>query len=132
MWIAGIAAVAIVTLSLLYAGRGYWAWVFVGAAILLASAGRTPGNSVAWLVSAGLFAAVAIVFGVPLLRRAVVSAALLPVAGRMLPRLGDTERIALEAGNGLVGWRALLRQSQLAKTSRLPDPVALRRGAAVP
>ena len=117
MWIAGIAAVTIVTLSLLYAGRGYWAWVFVGAAILFASAGRTPGNSVAWLVSAGLFAAVAIVFGVPLLRRAVVSAALLPLAARMLPRLGDTERIALEAGtvwwdgelfSGNPNWQKLL------------------------
>ena len=41
-------------------------------------------------------------FGVPALRRQWLTRALMPLVARLLPRLGDTERIALEAGT--VGW----------------------------
>jgi hypothetical protein len=45
-----------------------------------------------------VFAAAAVVFGLPDLRRRLVTARLLPLVARLLPRLGDTEWIALEAG----------------------------------
>jgi acyl-CoA dehydrogenase len=49
-----------------------------------------------------LVAAAALAFGVAPLRRQWLSRALMPIIARWLPRLGDTERTALEAGT--VGW----------------------------
>ncbi|NQV84999.1 MAG: acyl-CoA dehydrogenase [Rhodospirillales bacterium] len=65
------------------------------------------------LLAAGLIA----IFGIPVLRRALISAPIMRVVGRALPTMGDTERIALEAGtvgwdgelfSGKPDWRALL------------------------
>ncbi|KLD64248.1 acyl-CoA dehydrogenase [Dyella japonica DSM 16301] len=67
-----------------------------------------------------LFAAalVALVTGFAPLRRALFARSLLPMLGKVMPRLGETERIALEAGtvwwdaqifSGMPDWNALLR-----------------------
>jgi acyl-CoA dehydrogenase len=59
----------------------------------------------------------ALLFGLPLLRRQLVSRFVMPVFAKVLPRLGDTERIALEAGTvwwdgdlfgGMPEWQKLL------------------------
>ena len=60
----------------------------------------------------------ALAFGVPALRRQWITRALMPLVARLLPRLGDTERVALEAGT--VGWDGQL-------FSGSPDWKGLRR-----
>ena len=50
--------------------------------------------------------ALAIVFAVPAIRRALVTRWIMPILAGTLPRMGDTERIALEAGT--VWWDAEL------------------------
>ena len=63
-----------------------------------------------------LFGALALLLGKPAWRRRWVTPRLMPRVGRLLPRLGDTERIALEAGtvwwdkelfSGAPAWSAL-------------------------
>jgi acyl-CoA dehydrogenase len=70
-----------------------------------------------YVIAAILLTAAAIIFGIPSLRRALVTARLMPIVARILPRMGDTERIALEAGtvgfdgqlfSGRPDWQALL------------------------
>jgi acyl-CoA dehydrogenase len=58
----------------------------------------------AWILSA--LAALALVLLVPPVRRAVLTRALMPMLARTIPRMGETERIALEAGT--VWWEAEL------------------------
>ena len=57
-----------------------------------------------WFVIAvtALVGALAIVFGVPYLRRRLVSSRVMRIVERVLPRMSDTERVALEAGT--VWW----------------------------
>lgn len=87
------------------AALALWAWQ--------ASAGLSP----AWYILALLSTALILVFGLPPLRRRLFASTLLPVMARVLPRLGDTERVALEAGtvwwdaelfSGRPHWRRLL------------------------
>ena len=86
----------------LYLGQGYRAWT--GALILgiTASIAHQGTLTAGPLVAAGIGATVAALFGVPAIRRAVVSAPALLLVRRILPTMGETERIALEAGT--VGW----------------------------
>jgi acyl-CoA dehydrogenase len=120
-------AAAVVFVALLYMGRGYWAWV-----------AATPLALVAWAESGvgglGLFQGVAVaaavaalLFGIPVLRRPVVSAPAMRAVGATLPRMGDTERIALEAGtvwwdrdlfSGNPNWRSLLEFKKPALSAR--------------
>jgi acyl-CoA dehydrogenase len=103
--------------GLLFAARGYAAWTAAGAVALLAWA--WGGIATPWLFGVALaaFAALAVVFGLPGLRVALVARPILPIVARILPRLGDTERVALEAGSvwwdgelfsGRPDWNALL------------------------
>lgn len=89
-------------LGLLYAGKAYLAWVVPGAVWL------------GWLVVDGilplligiplgaLFIALAVLFGVRHLRMQVLTLRILPLVAKMLPRMGETEKIALDAGT--VWW----------------------------
>ena len=54
------------------------------------------------LIVIGFGLAIAVLFGVPAIRRTVVSAPALSLVRRILPTMGETERVALEAGT--VGW----------------------------
>lgn len=78
-----------------------------------------------WLLL--LLIALALVFGVPSLRRIVVTRWLMPILAGALPRMGETERIALEAGtvwweaelfSGRPRWRKLLDFHPKALTER--------------
>jgi acyl-CoA dehydrogenase len=103
--------------ALLFHGRAYWAWVAPGALALAWWASRGPGSPALHGAAAGVFAALALVSGVPALRRRLVSAWVMPRIAGILPRMGETERIALEAGtvwwdgdlfSGDPGWEKLL------------------------
>ena len=104
-------------LALLYWGRGYWAWMSV-AVLLFFEWARTGVQSIeVFAVAVGLAVAVAVLFGLPVVRRTIVSAAVMRAVRSFLPQMGDTERIALEAGtiwwdgelfSGNPDWRRLL------------------------
>jgi len=102
---------------LLYLGRGYWAWLLSVAIALGGWAVMGIESPRAYAAALGTSLVAALVFGVPLVRRRVVTCWLMRSIGAMLPRMGDTERIALEAGtvwwdgdlfSGNPDWRKLL------------------------
>jgi len=87
---------------LLYMGRGYWAWftaLALGISAWWLAGVSSPIAFNATLAIAGL---AALVLGLPLLRRPLVSAPVMRHVRGILPTMGDTERIALEAGT--VWW----------------------------
>ena len=103
--------------ALLYVGRGFAAWTLGGALALVGWA--FTGVESPWLYAASLVAlgGLAYVFGRPDLRQRFVTARVMPIVAGLLPRLGETERIALEAGtvwwdgdlfSGKPDWRKLL------------------------
>lgn len=115
--IGGIIALT-VFLAFAFAGRGWLAWVG-GLAVLFAT-WVIRGVDSPLLLYGLLFAValVALVTGFPPLRRVLFARALLPVLSKVMPRLGETERIALEAGtvwwdaqifSGTPDWESLLR-----------------------
>ena len=98
--IAGL--LLVLGLTLLYRGRAYWAWL-APAALALAWWGAGGMRSpVAFGIIAGVVALLALVFGVRLVRRGLVSWWVMRLIARLLPRMGETERVALEAGT--VWW----------------------------
>jgi acyl-CoA dehydrogenase len=102
MILAWLLASAGLLLGLLFTGRGYWAWVASGALLLLGS-GLSGSLSFVSLLSIGLpFGALALLVGRPDWRRPWLTRSLMPRVGRLLPQLGETERIALAAGT--VWW----------------------------
>jgi hypothetical protein len=138
------AALAALTFSfLLYRGRGYLAWVLAGGWRLLGWLASGPVAPIVFGLVTGLWARAAVVFGVPGLRREVVTKPLMPVLAGALPRMGDTERIALEAGtvwwdgdlfSGDPAWRRLLEFTPRGLTDRerefLEGPVGRHAAAA--
>ncbi len=109
---------SIVVLWILCArGLGFFAWVLGGAA-LLGRWGAASGVASPWFgVAASFWLVAALLFGLPKLRRAVISPLLMRLVGAALPKMGETERIALEAGtvwwdrqlfSGRPDWRHLL------------------------
>ncbi len=96
-----LAAVALL-LGLLFARRAYWSWVASGGMLLLGWLFSGPDSWLSFSATAALFGALAFVFGQPQKRRRWITPQLMPRVGRLLPRLGETERIALEAGT--VWW----------------------------
>ncbi len=110
-----LAAASFVTL--LYRGRAFAAFASGGALALLAWLASGVGSPVAFIASALAFSGLALVFGYPRLRQPLLTAHLMARIARLLPRLGETERIALEAGSvwwdgelfsGSPDWRKLL------------------------
>lgn len=104
---------------LLYHGRAYWAWLAPGGLALAWWWMAGVGSPALFRVVAGGFAGLAFVFGVPALRRWLVSSWVIRLIGPVLPRMGETERIALDAGtvwwdrdlfSGDPDWRALSRK----------------------
>jgi len=111
----------VVVLALLVAGQGYWAWVVgVGAALwswATPAAGEAASSPVLLGLSVVLWAGLAVVFGYRPWRRKLLSGRVMAVLGPILPKVSDTERVALEAGTvwwdgelfgGHPDWRRLL------------------------
>ena len=112
------AALATLAIVLLYRGRPYWAWVAPGA-IGLAWPGIGSGQpaDTPYIVVAVTFIILSVIFGLPGVRAPIVSRLVMRVMRSVLPRIGETERIALEAGtvwldgdlfSGAPDWRKLL------------------------
>ncbi|RED50746.1 acyl-CoA dehydrogenase [Aestuariispira insulae] len=98
-------------------GYGYVAWT-VSAVLLLAAWAQQGGTDGFLLPLLGLImAAIAVVTGLGNLRRQMVTKPLMKFVKGLLPRMGETERIALEAGtvwwdgdlfSGQPDWRKLM------------------------
>jgi acyl-CoA dehydrogenase len=102
---------------LAFRGLGFLAWVAAAGIWLLGwrSTGIAHPSLFAFCTIAAI--ALAALFGLPALRRPFVSRFIMPIFAKVLPRLGDTERIALEAGtvwwdgdlfSGMPEWQKLL------------------------
>jgi len=102
MTLTGIAISVALLIGLLFVQRAYWAWTAGGGLLLLEWAYAGPDSWVTWLGASALFGAVALLFGKSDWRCRWVTPLVMPRVGRLLPRLGETERIALEAGT--VWW----------------------------
>ena len=87
-----------VGLMCLYHGRVYLAWTVPGASLLGAWWWSAETTTPAWPLTTVLFVVLMTVFGVPVIRRIVVSRWVMRLMASVLPRIGDTERIALKAG----------------------------------
>ena len=109
---------ALVLLStLLFLGYGFYAWT--GAAAIWLIGWRICGVASPLLFEITTIALIvlALIFGLPPLRRLLVSRFAMKLMAPVLPRLGETERIALDAGtvwwdgelfSGLPHWHKLL------------------------
>ena len=118
MLLLGWIVALVVFFGFAFAGRGWLAWVLALAVLFLTWMVRGVDSP---LLLYGLLIAtalVALVTGWPPLRRARFARTLLPTLGKVMPRLGETERIALEAGtvwwdaqifSGMPDWDYLLR-----------------------
>ena len=102
MWLIILLVMAALAVTLLYRGRPYLAWVLPGVLGLVAWRWGGVTSPFFFGLVTVLFAALALVFGVPSLRRSLVTARLVKPMAAFLPRLSDTERQALEAGT--VWW----------------------------
>lgn len=102
MAVALLVLAGVMLIALLYAGQAYWAWVVAAAGVLAAWYVSGPGAPWLFVALLAITAGLALVFGVPALRRALISRWLFPAFAKLLPRMGKTERIALEAGT--VWW----------------------------
>ncbi|MBS0589445.1 MAG: acyl-CoA dehydrogenase [Proteobacteria bacterium] len=100
-------AFAIIALSaLFFFGRGFLAWVVAAGIWLVGWRIAGVASPLLFAATVSVLTAVAVVFGVPSIRRTLITRRVMPIFAKVLPRLGDTERIALDAGT--VWWDAEL------------------------
>ncbi len=114
------AALVVLALVLFYRRQPYLAWVLPVLGALAWWGFTIDSSGTGFRIVVAVFALLAVVFGVPPLRRSLVSRGVMGVMRRVLPRMGETERIALEAGtvwfdgelfSGRPNWRRLLEFS---------------------
>ena len=116
LWI-GFALLMLLVTSLAYVRAPLWLWTLLGAAVLVAisAAGSVGafGMTVLWVA----FACLALLFNLRPLRRQLITRHVLRTFRRVLPRMSDTEREAIDAGtvwwdaelfSGRPNWHALL------------------------
>ncbi|MCH8254078.1 MAG: acyl-CoA dehydrogenase [Gemmatimonadetes bacterium] len=117
MTLAIIAALVAVAATLLYNRRSYWAWVVPGGLAFLWWGMIVGWEPPVYRVAAGAFLAAALLLGFRPLRRFLVTVWVIKLIKPLLPRMGETERVALEAGtvwwdgdlfSGDPDWRKLL------------------------
>jgi acyl-CoA dehydrogenase len=110
---------------LAFRGLGFLAWIVAAGVWLIGWRIVGVESPLLFEVTAIVLIVLAIVFGVPIIRRQLVSRFVMPAFAKVLPRLGETERIALEAGTvwwdgdlfgGMPDWQKLLDFSQRALT----------------
>ena len=96
----------VLALTLLYFGRALLAWTVPIALLLVVWAIRGVDRTAIFVVLAAAFVLLAVVFGYPPVRRALVSGHVMRFLAPIFPRMSDTEKTALEAGT--VWWDAEL------------------------
>ena len=99
----GLLALAVV---LLYLGKGWLAWVIPTGILLLFWHRHPEYHPQAFLVSFWILVPLALLMGLPPLRANTVTRPIMGMVAGILPKMGETERIALEAGT--VWWDAEL------------------------
>ncbi|MFZ2620347.1 MAG: acyl-CoA dehydrogenase family protein, partial [Alphaproteobacteria bacterium] len=109
---------ALLGCMLAYHGQAFAAWVFAGIIIFTAWLHHgVMGQEVIFFALFGLYVLAVLVFGIPLLRRNLVSGFAMKIAKGTLPTIGETEKIALDAGtvwwdgdlfSGKPDWQKLL------------------------
>jgi len=107
----------IVFAALAFRGLGFLACVAAAGVWLIGWRIVGVDSPILFEATAIVLIALAVVFGVPVVRRHLVSRFVMPVFAKVLPHLGETERIALEAGtvwwdgdlfSGMPDWHKLL------------------------
>lgn len=92
----------LVFIVLAFRGLGFLGWVAAAGVWLVGWRLVGIDSPALFETTAIVLIAFAVLFGVPLVRRHLVARFIMPMFAKVLPRLGDTERIALEAGS--VWW----------------------------
>ncbi len=104
-------------LVLAFRGMGFLAWLAASAIALVGWRLIGIAHPTLFIACVVVLAVLALVFGLPPLRRILVSRFIMPAFAKVLPRLGSTERVALEAGtvwwdgdlfSGMPDWQKLL------------------------
>lgn len=113
----GIVVLCCMVLWFLYRGQGFYAWFVTGLFAILFLIWVVDPSKIVIYFLLSLLLLLGLIFGVPLVRRHLISGTLMKIMSKMLPRMGDTERIALEAGtvwwdgelfSGNPDWKKLL------------------------
>jgi acyl-CoA dehydrogenase len=99
-----VLAAFVLAFTLFYYGRGWLAWVLPGVVLLFGWWKSEPSYPFLFLFGTGLFGLAAVLTGVPSLRRELLGARILPLIAPILPKMSETEKVAIEAGT--VGWEA--------------------------
>jgi len=105
MLIAFVLALIVLS-ALLFVGQGFFAWTAAAAIWLIGWRLTGIASPLLFESVTVVLIALAAIFGLPPLRRVIVSRLAMKAMSKVLPRLGETERIALEAGT--VWWDAEL------------------------
>ncbi len=107
----------LVFLVLAFRGLGFLGWVAAAGVWLIGWRIVGVDSPLLFEITAIILIVLAALFGVPIVRRHLVSRFVMPIFAKVLPRLGETERIALEAGSvwwdgdlfsGMPDWKKLL------------------------
>ncbi|HEV7491021.1 MAG TPA: acyl-CoA dehydrogenase [Rhodanobacteraceae bacterium] len=107
----------LVFLVLAFRGLGFLGWLAAAGVWLIGWRIAGVDSPLLFEVTAIVLTVLVVVFGAPPLRRHLVSRFVMPVFAKVLPHLGETERIALEAGSvwwdgdlfsGMPDWNKLL------------------------
>jgi acyl-CoA dehydrogenase len=105
LWI-GLLLLVLLATVLAYHRVPLWLWTLAGAAVLGAITVAGDIGAVGTALWWGVFAVPALVFNLPPLRRQLITRHVLRAFRRVLPRMSDTEREAIDAGT--VWWDAEL------------------------
>lgn len=97
-------------IALAYMGKGFAAWLTASVLGLIAWSEAGIHSPELFKVTVALVATFAVVFGVPALRRALISGTIMGLVAKTLPKIGETEDIALKAGT--VGWEGEIFSGQ--------------------
>ncbi|MEO8461382.1 MAG: acyl-CoA dehydrogenase [Dokdonella sp.] len=112
-----VVSALIVFLILAFRGFAFLGWLAATGVFLLGWRVEGIASPLLFEICVVVLVLLAVLFGVPPLRRMLVSRFVMPTFAKVLPRLGDTERVALEAGtvwwdadlfSGMPQWQKLL------------------------
>ncbi|MDA3914009.1 acyl-CoA dehydrogenase [Oleiagrimonas sp.] len=114
--VVGIILAIAALFALAIGGRGWQAWCAAVAILFATWIALGVGSPITFSILLILAVALAVVTGFAPLRRLLFARAMMPVVQQVLPRMGDTERTALEAGtvwwdgeifSGIPNWKRL-------------------------